>query len=110
MMKAIRTTPVSATMNFFPTDERKKEERAVTGLAASTLWPLLAESRSHVFCVKPSPAARRFGVRQLCGKESPSKPGRRASDDGPGERGRKSLHRCAFDRLTRPRRYHPARR
>jgi hypothetical protein len=35
-MNAIRTTPVIATTNFLPTEERKNEEGAVTGLAGSS--------------------------------------------------------------------------
>ena len=40
MTNTIRTTPVTATIIFLPTDERKNEEDAVTGLEAPADRPL----------------------------------------------------------------------
>src|SRR5437868_10989572 len=102
MTKIIRMTPVMATIIFLPTEERKNEEVAVTGLDSQPFGRWIFESRSRVFCVKAQGRERSFGARQLFGTGTQHTAGRRAIDGDLEVRGKTFRDRPAFA-LRRPR-------
>src|SRR2546423_6159355 len=95
MTKIMRTTPVMATIIFLPTEERKNEEVAVTGLDSQPFGRWITESRSRVFCVKALGRARPFGARQLFGKGTRRRAVRRANGGDLEVKGKKFRRRRA---------------
>src|SRR3954463_3585199 len=115
MTKAIRITPVIATIIFLPTDERKNDVGAVTGMRSSSRSAAgCLKIRSRPICVKPSAKAvaplrslgsaqQRSGAKPPCETETPDRAGLRANYDGPAAREKTFPHHPEDARPTQRR-------